>query len=112
MPRRKLFPGDHDAASQETGPCRKEDRGSGEDYRENGRPGHRENRRTAMILPVAKGLPERDQLFHVRMLRAVQRVAAGVPQLRSELPEQARQCRDFKLCNPCEPFGLRRMVRT
>jgi hypothetical protein len=29
------------------------------------------------IPPVVKGLPERDQLFHVRVLRAVQRVAAG-----------------------------------
>jgi len=64
------------------------------------------------IPPVAKGLPERDQLFHVRVLRAVQRVAAEVPHLWPELPKQARRCRDFKLCGPLEPFGLRRVVRT
>jgi hypothetical protein len=30
LPRRKLFRGDRDAARQETGPCRQEDRSSGE----------------------------------------------------------------------------------
>nr|WP_294564093.1 HU family DNA-binding protein [uncultured Rhodopila sp.] len=47
LPRCKPFPGDHDAASQETGPCRQEDRSAGEACRKNSGAGHRENRRIA-----------------------------------------------------------------
>ena len=51
------------------------------------------------------------KLLHVRVLRPVQSVAVGPPQLRSEPAEQADQRGNFKLRRPCKFLGLGREGR-